>query len=124
MCHAIRLLIVLLWCNLVYAGIPQVTSGTHEMVGVGVLVGIEKIQEGRLVVLEVVENTSAARAGLMAGDEILQIDQDIVAGLSFMEAVEKLRGEEGSEVLLVVQRQGSGDSESVTLMRESFQYKR
>ncbi len=62
--------------------------------------------------------TPAYRAGLQAGDKILEIDGQPTAGLSHEECVRRLRGEVGTSVTLSIQHQGADKPESVNLTRE------
>jgi carboxyl-terminal processing protease len=67
--------------------------------------GLEVTMENGLVrVITPIDETPAARAGLMAGDLIYEIDGQAIMGLSLNEAVDKMRGKVGSEVRLGIQR--------------------
>jgi len=48
----------------------------------------------------------AERSGLRVGDVIIKVDGEDVTGLGLMEAISKIRGPRGSEVLLTIQREG------------------
>mgnify|MGYP001591645047 CR=1 FL=1 len=76
-------------------------SGRFE--GVGMEIGKRK---GELQVIAPLEGTPAQRAGLRAGDKILKIDDKIADGLSVDEAVGLIRGPKGTEVTLIVFREG------------------
>jgi len=64
-----------------------------------------KIVEKRLRIVEVYDETPAGRAGLAAGDRILRIDDVSTLGMSLNDAVDRITGERGSEVSLLVERQ-------------------
>ncbi|HET6489901.1 MAG TPA: PDZ domain-containing protein, partial [Syntrophales bacterium] len=64
---------------------------------------------GHLVVANMMEGSPAKTAGLLAGDEIIAIDQSAVKDLSAAEALRRLRGEPGSEVSLSIMRDKSGN---------------
>ena len=70
-------------------------SGTFE--GVGMEVGIRKDQ---LEVISPLEGTPAQKAGLRAGDKILEINGTSTADLTVDEAVNLIRGPKGTEVTL------------------------
>jgi len=69
--------------------------------GIGVQIGI---REDKLVVIAPIEDTPAAKAGLQANDEILQIEEKSTKGISVKEAADKIRGEQGTTVKLLVKR--------------------
>ena len=71
-------------------------------------VGIEiSIKEGKLTVISPIEDTPAYRAGIKAGDHIWKIDGKPTAGLSITDAVNRMRGEKGTKVVLAILREGS-----------------
>ena len=84
--------------------------------GIGTLM---KIIDGRLTIVEVYEKTPANRAGLMAKDRILRVDDVSTLGMSLNEASSRITGERGTEVSLLVERQeGSVSVElEMTLVR-------
>jgi carboxyl-terminal processing protease len=65
------------------------------------------MENGIVKVVSPIDETPAARAGIMAGDLIVQIDKEPVMGLTLSEAVEKMRGKVGSAIELVVSREGA-----------------
>ncbi len=64
-----------------------------------------------LVIIAPLEDTPAKRAGLLAGDKILKINGEPTDGISVDEAVNKIRGEVGTKVVLNILR---GDNASKT----------
>lgn len=71
--------------------------------GLGIVISI---RDGWLTVIAPLDGTPAARAGVQAGDRILQIDGESTINLSLMDAVNKLRGEVGTKVTIVLERKG------------------
>jgi carboxyl-terminal processing protease len=69
--------------------------------GIGVEIGR---RGGKIVILRVVADNPAERAGLKAGDVILKVDDKEVGELGAAEAAELVRGANGSEVRLTVER--------------------
>jgi carboxyl-terminal processing protease len=70
--------------------------------------GIEVTMEDELVkVITPIDETPAARAGVLAGDFISEIDGEPVRGLSLGEAVEKMRGPVNTSIELTVLREGA-----------------
>jgi membrane-associated protease RseP (regulator of RpoE activity) len=85
-----------------------------DFVGIGVMVSVDG---EALQVTGLVEGGGAARAGIVEGDLLIAIDGVPVAELlDFGEAVEALRGREGSEVLLRVERE-EGEPFEVIVVR-------
>ena len=78
------------------------------------------IDDGQLRILSPMYGTPAYRAGLLAGDRILEIDGKSTDGLTLDEAVEKLKGDEGTTVTLTVVHPGKEAKEKVTLKREKI----
>src|SRR5690606_28423505 len=73
----------------------------------GILAGTGVIldeADGALVVLSVVPKSPAARSGIAAGDRLLAINDTASAGLTASDAMEKLIGEKGRRVRLLLAR--------------------
>ncbi len=72
--------------------------------------GLEVMMENGLVkVVSPIDDTPAARAGLMSGDLVTRIDDTAVKGLTLKEAVDKMRGPAKTPVKLTVERGSNGD---------------
>jgi carboxyl-terminal processing protease len=93
------------------------TSVESEFGGIGIQIDD---RDGRLRILSPIYGTPAYRAGLLAGDRILEIDGKTTDGLTHGEAVEKLRGGEGTAVTLVVVHSSQQAKETITLKREKI----
>ncbi|VAW79213.1 Carboxyl-terminal protease [hydrothermal vent metagenome] len=79
------------------------TSTTGEFGGLGIEVGMEN---GFIKVITPIDDTPAKRAGVKAGDIIIRLDQSPVKGLTLSNAVKKMRGKPGSDMVLTVIRKG------------------
>jgi carboxyl-terminal processing protease len=80
--------------------------------------GIEVTMEnGLVVVVSPIDDTPAFRAGLQAGDLIVQLNGEPVLGLTLSEAVDRMRGPVGSDITLTIQR-GDRDPFEVTITRD------
>ena len=67
--------------------------------------GIEVTQEdGNIKVVSPIDDTPAARAGVMSGDIITAIDGESVQGLSLNQTVDKMRGAVNTPINLTIQR--------------------
>ena len=82
-----------------------------RLVGVGVM--IERVANV-VVIRDVIEGGPAAKGGLRAGDRILGVDDERLESLDLAAVVDRIRGEDGSEVRLFVQRDTEEWTETLT----------
>jgi carboxyl-terminal processing protease len=81
--------------------------------------GIEVTMENGVVkVVAPIEDTPAARAGLLSGDLITHLDKEQILGLTLQEAVEMMRGPVNSPITLTVVRKGVDDPFEVKVVRD------
>lgn len=86
--------------------------------------GIEVTMENELVkVIAPMEGTPAARAGVLAGDYIAEIDGEDVRGLTLSDAVDKMRGEINSPIELTILREGADKPIKLTIVRDVIKVK-
>ncbi|MGV3650977.1 MAG: S41 family peptidase [Devosia sp.] len=95
-----------------YEDVQEDTSG--EFGGLGIEVTME---EGVIKVVSPIDETPAARAGILANDFIVELDGEQVMGLSLDDAVKKMRGPVGSKIKVTVVREGVTDPLSFELER-------
>ena len=88
-----------------------------EFSGIGAEIGI---RDDRLVVIAPLDGTPAHRAGLRPGDVIAAIDEEDTSRMSVMEAVNLIRGDEGTDVVLTIVRDGRS-SEDITITRATIE---
>jgi carboxyl-terminal processing protease len=82
-------------------------------------VGMEIVsQGGAITVIAPLRGSPAERAGILAGDKIIRIDDKDATGLSTEEAVLLIRGTKGTPVIFSVLRGESGESFNVTVTRD------
>ncbi|MCL6709038.1 S41 family peptidase [Pseudomonas sp. R2.Fl] len=82
-------------------------------------IGIEVTMENELVkVISPIDDTPGARAGILAGDFISEINGEQVQGLSLQQAVEKMRGGVGTPIKLTIIRQGADKPIELSVVRE------
>src|SRR5215210_1660896 len=83
--------------------------------------GIEvTMEEGFIKVVAPIDETPAARAGILANDIITQIDGEPVQGLTINQAVDKMRGPVNSSVKLTIRRKEKKEPLEVKLTRETI----
>src|SRR5437763_5516302 len=91
---------------------------THgEFGGLGLEVTME---DGLVKVVAPIDDTPAAKAGLMAGDVITQVDEQSLEGLTLNQAVDKMRGPVNSKVKLTITRKGQDKPITVTVVRDTI----
>lgn len=75
-----------------------------------------------VVVLNVVPNGPSAKAGIIPGDRIIEVDDTPIAGvrMSQIDIMKRLRGPRGSEVKLSLQRRGIDDLVDVVVVRDAI----
>jgi len=91
-------------------------KGSFE--GIGAEIGIRK---GVLTVISPLEGNPAKKAGLMSGDKVLKVDDTLTADLTLDEAVDIIRGEKGTEVILLIARNGLDETKEIKIIRDTIQ---
>ncbi len=80
--------------------------------------GVEIMMEDQLIkVVSPIDDTPAARAGILANDLIVEIDGAPVQGMTQDEAVDKMRGQVGTKVKITIMREGVADPLEFELTR-------
>ncbi len=84
-----------------YREMQDKTQG--KFAGLGVVISI---RDGSLTIISPMDGTPADAAGLLAGDQITQIDGESTVNMSLNDAVDLLRGEPGTPVTVHILRKG------------------
>lgn len=87
--------------------------------GVGIVIGVK---DKTLTVVSPIEGTPGEKAGIKNGDQILKIDGQETKDMALDEAVNKIRGKEGTQVTLTV-RNAAGELKDYVLTRSNIQIK-
>jgi len=96
------------------AGVSSLnTQIDGEVSGIGAQV---EQRDGILTVVTPLRGSPAEKAGLLPNDEILKADDTVLTGLDFLQAVEHIRGAQGTRVRLHIRR--SGAEFDVTVVRD------
>ena len=72
-------------------------------------------------IISPIDNTPAARAGIKAGDLIVEVDGVPVRGMALQKAIDKLRGEKGTSIDLLVLRENQDSAIEFTIVRDTIQ---
>lgn len=84
-------------------------------------VGIEiSLRDDVLTVISPLRETPAERAGIRAGDRIIKIDGESTDSITIEEAVTKIRGPQGTEVILTVYRPSSERELDIPVVRDTI----
>ena len=104
----------------VYISAKDVQMATDDLKGSFSGVGIEfTIREDTIHIQNVIKNGPADKAGILAGDKIVSIDNRPFVGKSVTteEAMHRLKGQKGSKVKIGVRRFGEKDTKYFILTR-------
>lgn len=108
----------------VFMNPDEAAKFSDEMKGVFEGIGAEiGMKDNQLVIISPIENSPAQKAGLLAGDKILKIDDKETQGMSLSEAVSKIRGTKGTEVKLLVGRNGFTEPKEFKITRDVIEVK-
>jgi carboxyl-terminal processing protease len=92
-----------------YRSFQELTTGRFSGIGVWL-----KEKRNELEIVSVVPNTPASESGIHRGDVITTVDGDPVGEMTTDEAVARIKGPEGTEVMLGIERGGSALSFTIT----------
>lgn len=99
----------------------QMTMDTQgKFGGVGIIVSQER---GKIIVVSPIEDTPAHKAGIKAGDEITEIDDQPISKFKNADAVDRMRGEPGSLMKLTITRKDVKEPIKFKLVREIIKVK-
>ncbi len=87
-------------------------KGTFEGVGMEI-----DFRNDQLQVIAPLEGTPAKKAGLKSGDRIMQVDGEPTMNMNILEAVNKIRGPKGSEVILTIYREEWEETKDIKIVR-------
>lgn len=97
----------------------ETNSIKGSLKGIGIQIGVK---DGKLMVIAPIEDTPAEKAGLLADDEILEIDGASTKGITVDKAADKIRGKEGTQVTLLVKRKDAAPK-TYTITRAEIEIK-
>src|SRR5271155_914716 len=91
-----------------------------EFGGLGIEVTME---DGLVKVVTPIDDTPAAKAGIMANDIITALDDASVQGMTLNQAVDKMRGPVNTKIKLTIMRKGAEKPITVSIMRDIIRVK-
>jgi carboxyl-terminal processing protease len=98
--------------------VDLMTTGKYG--GIGVTIGV---RDGAVRVITVMDGYSAQRAGILPGDKLIKVDTLVIGNKKPDEVRSLTRGEPGTEVRVVVERDGEARTLEFVLIREEIQVK-
>ena len=98
----------------------ETSSIKGSLKGIGIQIGVK---DGKLMVIAPIEDTPAEKAGLLADDEILEIDGVSTKGITVDKAADKIRGKEGTQVRLLIKRKDVTPNKLYTITRAEIEIK-
>ena len=96
----------------VYTAMRERQQGSFH--GIGVVISL---RGGKITIITPIEGTPAARLGLRAGDIIVSVDGTSTEGMDLDDVAKRLRGPEGSKVVVTVTRPGLDKPLELTIER-------
>ncbi len=102
----------------IYKEFETETSG--EFGGIGIEI---TVQNGVLTVISPIEDTPAWKAGIKAGDKIVEIDGESTKGFSLVEAAQRMKGKKGVKVKLGIFRDGFDQPKTFVIERGTVKIK-
>jgi len=106
--------------------IDEATNEEFDIIARGRYAGVGltvTMSDGHITVVNPIEGYSGFRQGVRAGDIIVEVDGRLVTDLSVADVSEILRGDPGSSVSLVVEREGQAQPVEFLLTREEVRLK-
>ncbi len=100
-----------------YANLRVQTEGEYG--GLGTEIGV---RNGWVTIIAPLPDTPAERAGLQAGDRIIEVDGESTEGWTQDDAVTRLRGPKGEPVDLKIRRSGVDEPIAVTVVRDEIHF--
>jgi carboxyl-terminal processing protease len=98
-----------------YRALNEITSGNYGGLGMQI-----DVRDGWITIVAPLPQTPAERAGIMAGDQIEEVDGQSVQGISQDKALKTLRGPVGTKIDLRIRRPGIAQLIPVSLVRETI----
>jgi len=107
----------------VYLTKEEVQNNNEELNGNFEGIGIEfLVIEDTIVVMNPIKNGPSEKAGIIAGDKIIAVEDSLIVGEALDEAkiVSQLRGKKGSAVRVGILREGTSDLLDITIIRDNI----
>ncbi len=91
-----------------------------KFTGIGAELGV---RDGILTVIAPIEGMPAEKAGLLAGDKVIKVNDELTNDMTIEDAVKKIRGEKGTEVTLTVLHKNAKETSEIKIIRDEIDIK-
>lgn len=81
------------------------------------------IREKEIIVVAPLDGSPAQKAGMKAGDAIIKVNEEFIAGWPLTQVVEKIRGPKGTEVILTILHKSEEQPTKVKIVRDTITVK-
>lgn len=98
-----------------FEDLKTMTSGEFSGIGVEITPA-----NGAILVISPIDDSPAVKAGIKAGDYIVKINDVAVEGLSVTKAMNMMRGDKGTTVVLTIVRKGSKEPLTISVVRDNI----
>ena len=100
--------------------IKKLESSTFEgkFEGIGAVISMK---DGWLTVVSPIADSPAEKAGIRAGDKILEIDGETTSNMNLIDATFKIRGPKGEPVKLLILHEGDEDPVEIQIIRDEIE---
>lgn len=96
--------------------VAEDASGEFEGIGAWVNMG----EDGVLEITEPFKGSQAEQAGILPGDRVLAVNGVSIVGVSLYEAIGMIRGPAGTQVTLLIEREGVAEPLEITVIRARY----
>ncbi len=86
-----------------------------QFTGIGAELGMK---DKNIIVIAPLDESPAEKAGIRAGDIIVKVNDELTAGWTTSQAVEKIRGEKGTQVILTVLHKDEKETKDIKIIRD------
>lgn len=87
-------------------------------------IGAELSMQGKqIIIMAPLDGSPSQKAGIKAGDAIIQVNGESTAGWSTQQAVDKIRGPKGTDVVLTVVHKGQSSPKDISIKRDTITVK-
>ncbi len=93
---------------------------SDDYTGVGLYIASDA-ENGSITVISPLSGSPAEKAGLVPGDQILEVDGEPIIGRNIDQVASDMKGKEGTEVKLKILKAASGETVELTLTRATIQ---
>jgi len=95
----------------------ETTTFEGKFEGIGAVISMKDQQ---LTIVSPIDDSPAEKAGIRAGDKILEIDGETTSNMNLIDATLKIRGQRGTPVNLLVLHEGESDPVEIEIIRDEI----